>query len=165
MFGINSRTRARDVTDGRSKTAAFSESTLGAGPKATTARDGIQTDTGYGFIFVTPLTEAACNRPFYYNFTDLRGFSWANGEYRTTLYNHARQPNSESLDCLAALMTTADVAKMYAGYGWRTARSRHRGGATVGMADGSVRFVADAVDPGVWAAAATIAGGEAETLP
>ena len=165
LFGINSRTRARDVRDGLSKTVAFSESILGSGPKATTSRDGIQTDTGYGFVFTTPLTEAACSRPFYYNFTDLRGFSWANGEYRTTLYNHARQPNSGALDCLAALMTTADVAKMYAGYGWRTARSRHRGGVTVGIADGSVRFVADAVDPAVWAATATIAGGEVETLP
>jgi prepilin-type N-terminal cleavage/methylation domain-containing protein/prepilin-type processing-associated H-X9-DG protein len=165
LFGINSRTRARDVRDGLSKTVAFSESILGSGPKATNSRDGIQTDTGYGFVFTTPLTEAACSRPFYYNFTDLRGFSWANGEYRTTLYNHARQPNSGALDCLAALMTTADVAKMYAGYGWRTARSRHRGGVTVGLADGSVRFVADAVDAAVWAAAATIAGGEVETLP
>jgi len=165
LFGINSRTRARDVRDGLSKTVAFSESILGSGPKATTSRDGIQTDTGYGFVFTTPLTEAACSRPFYYNFTDLRGFSWANGEYRTTLYNHARQPNSGALDCLAALMTTADVAKMYAGYGWRTARSRHRGGVTVGLADGSVRFVADAVDAAVWTAAATIAGGEVETLP
>ena len=165
LFGINSRIRARDVRDGLSKTVAFSESILGSGPKATTSRDGIQTDTGYGFVFTTPLTEAACSRPFYYNFTDLRGFSWANGEYRTTLYNHARQPNSGALDCLAALMTTADVAKMYAGYGWRTARSRHRGGVTVGLADGSVRFVADAVDPAVWAATATIAGGEIETLP
>jgi hypothetical protein len=36
---------------------------------------------------------------------------------------------------------------------------------TVGLADGSVRFVADAVDPAVWTAAATIAGGEVETLP
>jgi len=33
------------------------------------------------------------------------------------------------------------------------------------MADGSVRFVADTVDAGAWKAAATIAGGEAETLP
>ena len=165
LFGINSRIRARDVRDGLSKTVAFSESILGSGPKATTSRDGIQADTGYGFVFTTPLSDAACSRPFYYNFTDLRGFSWANGEYRTTLYNHARQPNSGSLDCLAALMTTTDVARMYAGYGWRTARSRHRGGVTVGLADGSVRFVADAVDPAVWTAAATIAGGELETLP
>ncbi|MFM7205262.1 MAG: DUF1559 domain-containing protein [Planctomycetaceae bacterium] len=165
MFGINSRTRRQDVKDGLSKTVAFAESTLGSGPKATTSRDGITAATSYGFTFTTPLTEAACGRPFYYNFTDLRGFSWANGEYRTTLYNHARPPDSEALDCLAALMTTADRARMYAGYGWRAARSRHRGGVHVGMADGGVRFVADEIDPAIWSAAATIAGGEGLPLP
>ena len=165
IYGINSRTRARAITDGLSKTAAFSESTLGAGPRATTSREGIGPATGYGFVFVAPLTEAACGRPFYYNFTDLRGFSWANGEYRTTLYNHARPPNTERFDCLSALMNTPDKSRMYAGYGWRPPRSRHRGGVAQGMADGSVRFVADAVDPTVWLAAATIAGGELERLP
>jgi prepilin-type processing-associated H-X9-DG protein len=111
------------------------------------------------------LTDAACGRPFYYNFTDLRGFSWANGEYRTTLYNHAVPPNAASFDCLSALMTTPDKGRMYAGYGWRSARSRHAGGVTVGMADGAVRFVADTIDPAAWEAAATIAGGEVGRLP
>ena len=165
MFGVNSRTRPRDVRDGLSKTVAFSESMLGAGPKATASRDGIVPATGYGFTFTAPLTAAGCQRPFYYNFTDLRGFSWANGEYRTTLYNHHEPPNATTLDCLSALMNTADKARMYAGYGWRTARSRHHGGVSVGMADGGVRFVADAVDAGVWTAAATIAGSEVEPLP
>jgi prepilin-type N-terminal cleavage/methylation domain-containing protein/prepilin-type processing-associated H-X9-DG protein len=160
VFGINSRTRPGDVTDGLSKTVMFSESLLGAGARATRSAAGLDPDTGYGFVFDTPLTEAACSRPFYYNFTDLRGFSWANGEYRTTLYNHARLPNARDYDCLAALMSTVDLARMYAGFGWRAARSRHRGGAMVGMADGSTRFVADAVDPAVWRAAATRAGGE-----
>jgi prepilin-type N-terminal cleavage/methylation domain-containing protein len=164
IYGINSRTRPGDITDGLSKTAAFSESTLGAGPKATTSREGIDPATGYGFVFIAPLTEAACSRPFYYNFTDLRGFSWANGEYRTTLSNHARPPNAEQFDCLSALMNTPDKTRMYAGYGWRSPRSRHRGGVVVGLADGAVRFVTDQVDPAVWAAAATIAGGEAEAL-
>jgi len=35
----------------------------------------------------------------------------------------------------------------------------------VGMADGAVRFVADAIDPVAWEAAATIAGGEVGRLP
>ena len=163
MFGINSRTRRRDITDGLSKTVAFSESTLGAGPKATTTRDGIDTATGYGFTFTAPLTQVGCGRPFYYNFTDLRGFSWANGEYRTTLYNHARHPNAAEMDCLSALTSTSDLSKMYAGYGWRSARSRHPAGTTVAMADGSVRFMSDAIDAGTWAESATIAGGEAAT--
>jgi prepilin-type processing-associated H-X9-DG protein len=153
------------VADGLSKTVAFSESLLGDGPTAGRTAAGITAATGYGFVFVAPLTDAACSRPFYYNFTDLRGFSWANGEYRTTLYNHARQPNDPTLDCLSALMSTVDLTKMYAGYGWRAARSRHPGGVNVAMADGSLRFVADDVEPAVWKAAATRAGGEAVTLP
>ena len=165
IFGVNSRTRPRDVRDGLSATVAFSESILGGGPKATTSRDGIEPATAYGFTFTTPLTDAACGRPFYYNFTDLRGFSWANGEYRTTLYNHAAPPNAAAFDCLSALMNTPDKARMYAGYGWRSARSRHAGGVTVAMADGAVRFVADAIDPAVWEAVATIAGGEVGRLP
>jgi len=161
LFGINSRTRPRDIVDGLSRTVAYSESLLGAGQRATTNRAGIDVQTGYGFIFTAPLDEGPCSRPFYYNFTDLRGFSWANGEYRTTLYNHARVPNSAVLDCLAALMSTPDLARMYAGYGWRAARSRHPGGVTVVMADGSGQFVSDTVDPAVWKALATRAGGEA----
>jgi prepilin-type N-terminal cleavage/methylation domain-containing protein/prepilin-type processing-associated H-X9-DG protein len=165
LFFINSRTRVKDISDGLSKTIAFSESTLGDGPRAATSAAGIVPATGYAFVFRTPLSAAACGRPLYYNFTDLRGFSWANGEYRTTLYNHARPPNSDQLDCLAAVMNSVDKARMYASYGWRTARSRHPGGVNVTLADGAVRFVADAVDPAVWQAAATRAGGEALPLP
>ena len=164
LFGINSRTRPRDIVDGLSRTVAYSESLLGAGQRATTNRTGIDVQTGYGFTFTAPLDEGPCSRPFYYNFTDLRGFSWANGEYRTTLYNHARVPNSAVLDCLAALMSTPDLARMYAGYGWRAARSRHPGGVNVVMADGSGQFVSDTVDPAVWKALATRAGGEAAGL-
>jgi prepilin-type processing-associated H-X9-DG protein len=125
---------------------------------------GIDAATGYGFAFTAPLTDPACNRPFYYNFTDLRGFSWANGEYRTTLYNHARRPNDETMDCLAALMSTTDLATMYAGYGWRAARSRHPGGVNVATADGATHFVKDSVDSTVWKAFATRAGGETAGL-
>lgn len=161
LFYINSGVKAKDVTDGLSKTISFSESILGEGPLATTDRAAVNSTTGYGFTFATPLSDAACSRPFYYNFTDLRGFSWANGEFRTTLSNNARLPNDPRMDCLASLMTTADTSKMYAGYGWRAARSRHSGGVNVALADGAVRFVEDSVDPAVWRAAATRAGGEA----
>jgi prepilin-type N-terminal cleavage/methylation domain-containing protein/prepilin-type processing-associated H-X9-DG protein len=165
LFFINSRARTQDVTDGLSKTVAFSESVLGEGPIAGRTAAGITAATGYGFVFTTPLSAAACGRPFYYNFTDLRGFSWANGEYRTTLYNHARRPNDPALDCLAAQMNGAELSRMYAGYGWRAARSRHPGGVNVALADGGVRFVEDDVDAAVWKAAGTRAGGEALALP
>jgi prepilin-type N-terminal cleavage/methylation domain-containing protein len=161
LYCANSRTQPRDITDGLSKTIAFSESILGEGPVATTNGTGIDAATGYAFTFTTPLTEAACGSPARYNFTDLRGFSWANGEYRTTLYNHARQPNAATLDCLASVVNTVDKARQYACYGWRTARSRHLGGVNVTMADSAVRFVEDTVDADVWRAMSTRAGGEA----
>jgi prepilin-type N-terminal cleavage/methylation domain-containing protein/prepilin-type processing-associated H-X9-DG protein len=161
LFFINSETRARTVSDGLSKTVAFSESTLGEGPTASADPAAANPATAYAFIFFTPLTDERCGNARNWNFTDLRGFSWANGEYRTTLYNHQRSPNDAAIDCIAALMTTPDLAKLYAGYGWRAARSRHPGGVNLTFADAAVRFIDDAVDPAVWKAAATRAGGEA----
>jgi hypothetical protein len=165
LFFINSRTMAREVTDGLSKTALFSESTLGDGPAATTNRAHADPATAYAFVMGSPLTAARCESAVYWNWTDLRGFSWANGEYRTTLYNHERTPNDATIDCMGVMMNTTDRARLYAGFGWRTARSRHPGGVTVVMADGATRFVRDAIDAAVWRAAATRAGGEVESLP
>ena len=161
LFFINSEIRSKNVSDGLSKTVAFSESTLGDGPAASADPAAANPATAYAFIFFTPLTAERCGNARNWNFTDLRGFSWANGEYRTTLYNHERLPNDATIDCIAALMTTPDLARLYAGYGWRAARSRHLGGVNVTFADAAVRFVDDAVDPAVWKAAATRGGGEA----
>lgn len=161
VFYINSRTRPKNVSDGLSKTVAFSESTLGDGPVATANPAAADPATAYAFTFFTPLSDTRCSRARNWNFTDLRGFSWANGEYRTTLYNHGRLPNDGRIDCIGVLMTTSDIARLYAGFGWRAARSRHPGGANVALLDTAVRFVDDTVDPEIWRAAATRAGGEA----
>ena len=45
------------------------------------------------------------------------------------------------------------------------ARSAHTGGLNVGLADGSVRFVSNTVDPTVWANSGSRAGGEVSQLP
>ena len=164
LFAINSRTRARDVTDGLSKTAAFSESLLG--DSASTNRATVTPANAYRFIMAAPLSEASCAATAVWNFSDPRGFSWANGEYRTTLYNHHYPPNSGTMDCMGMLMRppAGKLERLYAAYGWRTARSGHAGGVTVVMADGATRFVQDAVDAAVWRAASTRAGGEATSL-
>ena len=165
MFFVNSRIRPKDVADGLSKTVLFSESTLGEGPAPTRLASDVTAATGYAFVMSAPLSAARCRGAYYWNKDDLRGFSWANGEYRTTLYNHARLPNDATIDCIGVLQSTTDPARVYAAYGWRTARSRHPGGVNVALGDGGVRFAADAVDAAVWRAAATRAGGEALTLP
>ncbi|MSR32419.1 MAG: DUF1559 domain-containing protein [Gemmataceae bacterium] len=48
------------------------------------------------------------------------------------------------------------------GTNWRTfaARSRHSGGVNAAFCDGSVRFIENAIDPTVWRALGTSAGGE-----
>lgn len=161
LFFINSRIRPKDVSDGLSKTIAFSESILGDGPQATNNRAFANPVTAYAFTFFVPLSETRCQRATDWNFTDLRGFSWANGEYRTTAYNHYRLPNSTVIDCIGVEMSSVNQARQYAGYGWRAARSRHPGGVNVLMADGSGQFVEDGVDAAVWRALSTRAGGEA----
>jgi prepilin-type N-terminal cleavage/methylation domain-containing protein/prepilin-type processing-associated H-X9-DG protein len=165
MLFINSRIRAKDVGDGLAKTALFAESTLGEGPTSIQNRAEVNPATAYAFWSGSPLTPSRCAAAAMWNERDLRGFSWANGEYRTTLYNHGRRPNDGDIDCIGVVRETTDPALTYAGYGWRAARSRHPGGVNVAMVDGAVRFVADDVDPAVWKAAATRAGGEAVTLP
>ncbi len=95
---------------------------------------------------------------------DLRGFSWwgdaatfeafstPNSSFPDVLFSPIycinRSPNPP---CTAA--TTA-LPEMYA------ARSRHPGGVNVAMADGSVRFIKDAVNLQIWRLASTTAGGE-----
>ena len=159
MCYINSRTRSVQVADGLSKTALMSESILGDGPEAFTDRSLVDNVMTYAVIFSVPLTATRCSRAVNWNLTNRRGFSWANGEYRTGLYNHARTPNSGLIDCIGVEMAS-DVKIQYAGYGWRAARSRHPGGVNVLMADGSLQFFEDGVDPAVWRAASTRAGGD-----
>jgi prepilin-type N-terminal cleavage/methylation domain-containing protein/prepilin-type processing-associated H-X9-DG protein len=161
LFFINSRTRLQDITDGTSKTITFSESTLGTGAESfTSSLAHVDTDTVYAYVFGTPLTDDGCAAPINFNWTNRRGFAWVNGEYRCGLFNNYRTPNSSKIDCIATLLTSIDPAVRYSGYGWRTARSRHMGGANVAFADGSVRFVEDLVDLTVWRALSTRSGNE-----
>ncbi len=81
-------------------------------------------------------------------------------------------PNSDQPDiidaCGTGLEGTGDFqeipcreerARANGGNVYAAARSRHTGGVNAAMADGSVRFVNEDVDPGVWKGACTIAGG------
>ena len=149
LFFVNSKTRLSDVKDGTSKTIAASESLLGDGPERLLNRKLVDARTVYAFTNAAPLNESACRQARLWNFTNRRGFSWANGEYRCTLYNHYFGPNSERLDCISALIM-GDLSKRNMSYGWRTARSDHSGGVNVLMADGSVSFVRDGIQMDIW---------------
>lgn len=160
-FFINSAISTRDVRDGTANTVLLSESLLGDGAERSIDRKSARPETHYSFANLAPLSESACRQSPMFNFTNRRGFSWANGEYRTTLYNHYFPPNASELDCISNRLV-GDVTVRYASYGWRTARSHHAGGVNALMADGSVRFVSDSIDIHIWRAAATRERGEVE---
>jgi prepilin-type processing-associated H-X9-DG protein len=52
----------------------------------------------------------------------------------------------------------------YSAYGWRAARSKHPGGVNAIMADGSLQFFTEGIDPSTWQALATRTGKEAISL-
>ncbi|MBX3420267.1 MAG: DUF1559 domain-containing protein [Pirellulaceae bacterium] len=151
---VNSKTRLEDITDGTSQTLIASESILGqAGAQARDPR------VGYRFVFSAPLTDAGCNLAPTWNYSDPRGFSWVNGEYRNGLYNHYYLPNSQTADCIGVFLG-GGFPTIYTPFGWKTARSRHAAGVNALRADGSVAFISDRVDLEAWRAMATRRGGE-----
>jgi prepilin-type N-terminal cleavage/methylation domain-containing protein/prepilin-type processing-associated H-X9-DG protein len=159
MFFVNSAIRLAEVADGTSRTVMFAECLLGETPPPLTPRSSVDPRLVYAFVSSTPLTEAACNASTLWNYTDPPGFSWANGEFRSGMYNHLRTPNSTEIDCVAAQLL-GPLSRRFAGYGWRTSRSNHPGGVNYALADGSASFAADGIDLAVWQALSTRNGDE-----
>jgi prepilin-type N-terminal cleavage/methylation domain-containing protein len=171
IFFVNSATRISQIKDGTTHTIAFSESLLGAD----TPRDSSSVfyaatpERTYKFVlkFTNPpdLTDAACNASKNFNSmtgngNDPRGFAWASGEYRSGSYNHYYAPNAQDFDCVTSVTIdpTPPPAKpiLFSAYGWRAARSAHRGGVCVLYADGSAHFVEDTVDAKIWHSLSTL---------
>jgi prepilin-type processing-associated H-X9-DG protein len=178
VFYVNSAVTFAKLGDGSSHTVAMSESLLGEDTPldATSGFAGVTPERHYkftlGFTAVSDLTDAGCSAAKSFNSTmgngnDPRGFAWCSGEYRCALYNHYYPPNAANFDCITSVTVdpTLPPEKLYSAYGWRAARSMHRGGVNVLMADGSLRFTADGIDAAVWTAMSTVAGAETVESP
>jgi prepilin-type processing-associated H-X9-DG protein len=145
VFFTGSTIGFRDISDGTSQTAAFSERTLGSGQIAGASVERLILQRPAGFD-PTPKDCAAQEG----NWFAERGGKWIIGNYGNTLYNHYYQPNSTSWDCMNIQQQKALM----------TARSRHPGGVVVLYCDGAVRIVRSNILLQVWRAMATRAGGE-----
>jgi len=89
-----------------------------------------------------------------------RGNPWTEGSMWRTWYNHILPPNNPCWKGTGGGSVTADFWDLVS-----PASSLHPGGVNVCMCDGSVRYVAENVDPIVWVAAGTPDGGEIFELP
>jgi prepilin-type N-terminal cleavage/methylation domain-containing protein/prepilin-type processing-associated H-X9-DG protein len=169
----NVKARAfRDILDGLSQTAAFSERVKGKqtgftgfdNVRPTSAEMSVNVDTGMtNGVFNDTIPNvyfAACKAQNPYlttgNFNTSGSISsgefWWDGHFETGLYNHIMTPNTWSCD---------DARNDWVNDGGASnASSHHPGGVNVLFADGSVRFIKDTVNPVTWWALGSRDGGE-----
>jgi prepilin-type N-terminal cleavage/methylation domain-containing protein/prepilin-type processing-associated H-X9-DG protein len=147
VFYNNSHISFAAITDGTSNTALMCEQILGPGGDGPSSPGGVDVRLYYASLGVRqPVSDALCASAT--NFQSDRGARWADGEVQYGLYDHHYPPNALQWDCIAIE------------YSWKPARSRHPGGVNLLLADGSVRFVANAVNPITWQAVGSRGGGE-----
>jgi prepilin-type N-terminal cleavage/methylation domain-containing protein/prepilin-type processing-associated H-X9-DG protein len=163
MFQAQIGFRITDLLDGSSNTAMLSESTLGTGDENTNTPPP-DPQTYYKYVAIgTPLGDVACAGATNYNNANRRGFTWATGEIRCASYNHYYLPNAAIPDCVTNDPTPGPG--QWTAIGFRAARSRHTGGVNLALGDGSVRFVANSIQPAAWRAVATRRAGDVISDP
>lgn len=139
----------RDILDGTSCTAAFSESLLGRGLTSSSPtpsdprREVLEVPGGND---PTPADCAAGAGVW----SGRRGGKWIDGHYGNTLYNHFYVPNPREWDCGNGSHNK----------GLSTARSLHPGGVNLLLCDGSVKQIASTVSLTTWRSLGSRAGQE-----
>jgi prepilin-type N-terminal cleavage/methylation domain-containing protein/prepilin-type processing-associated H-X9-DG protein len=158
IFLTNEVVSLRQVTDGTSHTALFSELVRG---DADDSRIEIEsdlfqvknnnttntTDKVYTEAMALDLGSAVGATKQ----TSFAGRNWINGNYMTTRYNHVMPPNTFSV-------TRGNSPNNNGGA--VTASSRHSEGVNLALADGSVRFVQTGIDITIWRALGSRSGDE-----
>jgi len=158
IFVTNVAIQGRQITDGLSNTALYAERVRGDGDRETLelSSDWMQTDASepadadkttvrmYSDCTGTVTAGATGTRQY-----PCGGRNWVHGDYGTSRYTHVMPPNTQSCAWSAGNMTAIPVNEKGTA---TTASSNHSGGVNVAIADASVQFVADGVDPLLWQA-------------
>lgn len=181
LFPYTTNVRFSAITDGLSNTIAMSERLrvsfgAGAGQVRVTQGDYVGSIITGTFPQASPGACLSVASNGYYTspaqVTGLFGTMWADGPVRRCAFTTVLPPNSPS--CVSV-----DNNGNYSGSGVYAPSSMHPDGACGVMADGSVRFISEAIDTGnlawsevssgpspygVWGAMGSKAGGEANVL-
>ena len=152
--------RFAEITDGTSNTLAFAEVANGVGGnpiKRDPRRDCYHAGTQNHSNFVTARNAfLALNwqtAPNALNGWNWRGYPWREGSIWRNGFNTLLPPNKPCWRPNNEWWELVTPASSY-----------HPGGVNASMADGSVRFFAETINPDAWTAAGTIGGGEALPL-
>jgi prepilin-type N-terminal cleavage/methylation domain-containing protein/prepilin-type processing-associated H-X9-DG protein len=157
--------RIADIKDGTTNTVMYSEVSNGPSPRdsepkrkidcyeagtvTTTSASAAQTALLAKNWQTASLIAWDSGGPWRY-----RGYPWTEGSIFKGWYNHLLPPNNPCWRANSDWWQLVTPASSY-----------HMGGVNIVMCDGSVRFIADDIDPAVWLAAGTRAGGETAQLP
>jgi prepilin-type N-terminal cleavage/methylation domain-containing protein/prepilin-type processing-associated H-X9-DG protein len=160
-FGPNVSKPFASFTDGLSNTMVFAECQV-AHNQFRSCSLGPLTPTSYPTPQNSPALIAqlapSCSK------TTMSNTTWANGNIFDSGMTTALTPNTKVL--LPKFgpspfdLDTIDESNGGPVYAAITADSYHPGGVNILLADGSVRFIKDSVNPSSWRALGTIAGGE-----
>ena len=150
VFFLGSAVGLKNITDGSSHTAAFSERTLGNGQPLNLLAAPFADIYVLELYNASDVTPANCQSPSLGDCYNIRGAKWILGNYGNTLYNHYYTPNPTAWDCM----------NMPQQKGYMAARASHPGGVNVLFCDSSVRNIEGNIDPAVWRAASTRADAE-----
>ena len=144
----------RDILDGTSHTAAFSEHGQGDFSNAVSS----PTDTFWPQTHPSTADDALqqceaidTSDLAFQRVSDI-GAPWVQGYHSTTIYMHASPPNHRSCMFPPGRIST-------------TAKSSHVGGVMLARCDGSVGFVTDRIELALWRALGTRAGHETGGTP
>lgn len=172
----NSAVGMATITDGSSQTVAISEtihSTVGAPTGLNTLTVFAQSPLS-GFV-ITGTNTAGNGPPIFSDadyvarcltsaplgFQPTRGVKWLYGAPGHSMYNHRRPPNDKQVDCRGGLPHSDKMTPDWLNLSLNiTSRSKHPGGVNSLFSDGSVRFIKDSVNVGVWQALGSRNGGE-----
>ncbi len=147
MF-VGSTTRFRDILDGASNTAAFSERIVGDGSNGMISPDSdafLSNSNPTTQQEASELCAAVDITDLANQFPQFMGAPWIDGKHA---YQHVSPPNARSCGFQPAGKATM------------TATSRHEGGVHVLMCDGSVLFMTESVNADLWRALGTRDGRE-----